>query len=206
MPGVTLDYVETDTRAARMGGMEARYGYVTLDGNTMANTFAGGSFGADNRQFEFEAFSINNIESIEVNKTLSADMPADAPAGTSTSARRARSIAKASASTTPSASSATNTNTRCARRRAMTITRMPSRARRSPSITRIPISTISSGVSINGATTSVFQEQFRNSMTYDYTSAQALAAGHPLVTAINFKDGPKMTTKYSGGLKLDYQP
>jgi len=24
MPGVTLDYVETDTRAARMGGMEAR--------------------------------------------------------------------------------------------------------------------------------------------------------------------------------------
>src|SRR3954470_14288782 len=82
MPGITLDYVETDTRAARMGGMEARYGYVTLDGNTMANTVAGSSFGADTRQFEFEAFSINNIESIEVNKTLSADMPGDAPAGT----------------------------------------------------------------------------------------------------------------------------
>lgn len=82
MPGVTLDYVETDTRAARMGGMQPRYGYVTIDGNTMANTVAGASFGADTRQFEFEAFSINNIEFIEVNKTLSADMPGDAPAGT----------------------------------------------------------------------------------------------------------------------------
>ena len=81
MPGITLDYVETDTRAARMGGMEARYGYVTLDGNTMANAF-NGAFSQDQRQFEFETVSINNIESIEVNKTLSADMPGDAPAGT----------------------------------------------------------------------------------------------------------------------------
>src|SRR5207237_5758824 len=62
------------------------------------------------------------------------------------------------------------------------------------------------GVQLNFATTSVFKEQFRDSMTYDYTSAQAIAAKHPLITAINFKDGPKMTTKYSGGLKLDFQP
>src|SRR5882724_9500154 len=41
MPGVTLDYVETDTRAARMSGMEARYGYVTINGNTIANTSTG---------------------------------------------------------------------------------------------------------------------------------------------------------------------
>src|SRR5439155_24973876 len=54
MPGVSLDYVETDTRAARMGGMEARYGYVTLDGGTIATTSTGG-FGGDTRQFEFEA-------------------------------------------------------------------------------------------------------------------------------------------------------
>jgi iron complex outermembrane recepter protein len=61
MPGITLDYVETDTRAARMGGLEARYGAVTLDGGSMANTSTGG-FGGDSRQFEFEAVSINNIE------------------------------------------------------------------------------------------------------------------------------------------------
>ena len=81
MPGITLDYVETDTRAARMGGLEARYGAVTLDGGGMANTSTG-TFGDNSRQFEFEAISINNIEAIEVNKTLSADMSADAPAGT----------------------------------------------------------------------------------------------------------------------------
>lgn len=32
LPGIAIDYVETDTRAARMGGMDAKYGYVTLDG------------------------------------------------------------------------------------------------------------------------------------------------------------------------------
>src|SRR5581483_7122970 len=81
MPGITIDYVETDTRAARMGGMDAKYGYVTIDGNTMA-TGSSGSFGSDTRQFEFESISMNNIDSIEVNKTLTADMSADAPAGT----------------------------------------------------------------------------------------------------------------------------
>ncbi|HEY1107637.1 MAG TPA: TonB-dependent receptor, partial [Opitutaceae bacterium] len=75
MPGIQIDYVETDTRAARMGGLEARYGAVTLDGNSISN--AGGA----SRQFEFEAASITNIEAIEINKTLSADMPANSPAG-----------------------------------------------------------------------------------------------------------------------------
>src|SRR6185369_16222068 len=81
MPGISIDYVETDTRAASMGGMDPKYGYVTLDGNAQASG-ASGNAGATSRQFEFESVSMNNIESIEVNKTLTADMWADAPAGT----------------------------------------------------------------------------------------------------------------------------
>jgi len=76
-----IDYLETIPRTARIGGLEPRYGYVTVDSNTLANG-SSSVFGADSRQFEFEAISISNIESIEVNRTLSADMSADAPAGT----------------------------------------------------------------------------------------------------------------------------
>jgi iron complex outermembrane recepter protein len=204
LPGITLDYVETDTRAARMGGLEARYGAVTLDGGSVANTSTG-SFGGESRQFEFEAMSINNIESIEVYKTLSADMQADAPAGTvnlttkSALDRRGRRLNyvvgmignQYEHSLTPNAR---HDDTEHAK------TRPTFGFDFSDNLFKGRL-----GVSINGGSTTVFKEQFRNALTYDYTSAQAVAASSPLITAINFKDGPKMTDKYSGGLKLDFQ-
>jgi iron complex outermembrane receptor protein len=205
MPGIVLDYVETDTRAARMGGLEARYGAVTLDGGGMANTGTG-TFGDNTRQFEFEAISINNIEAIEVNKTLSADMSADAPAGTINLRSRSALDRKGqqfnfsvgfignqyehSIKRTPRHDDARHAKLR------PTLTFDYSNKFLGDKL----------GVSVNGAFTSVFKEQFRHSLTYDYNSAQAIAAGSPLITAINFKDGPKMTDKSSGGLKLDYEP
>src|SRR5688500_16041358 len=78
MPGITLDYVETDTRAARMGGLEARYGAVTLDGSSMANTITGG-FGGDSRQFEQQFVSINICEAIAGDKTFTVYPLVDAP-------------------------------------------------------------------------------------------------------------------------------
>ncbi len=206
MPGVTLDYVETDTRAARMGGMQPRYGYVTIDGNTMANTGAGASFGADTRQFEFEAFSINNIESIEVNKTLSADMPGDAPAGT-VNLRTKSALDRRGQRFNYTLGFIGN-------QYEYTLHATPRHDdhhhRKSRPTVVFDYSNIyfenKLGVALNFSSSSVFKEQFRNSVTYDYTSAQAIAAQRPLITAVNFKDGPKMGTKYSGGLKLDYQP
>ena len=79
MPGVTVDYDEIDTRAARMGGLEARYGYVMLDGGTAASVNTG-TFGGDRRQFE--AVSTNAIKSIGVNETLSADLSLSGGGGT----------------------------------------------------------------------------------------------------------------------------
>jgi iron complex outermembrane receptor protein len=205
MPGITLDYVETDTRAARMGGLEARYGAVTLDGGSMANTSTGG-FGGDSRQFEFEAVSINNIETIEVNKTLTADMPADAPAGSINLRSRSALDRKGSRfgymfgvignqyehslSSTPRHDDARHPKTRPTGSFDYSNNFFGNKL----------------GVAVNGAFTNVFKEQFRHALTYDYTSAQAVAAKSPLITALNFKDGPKMTEKSSGGLKLDYQP
>jgi iron complex outermembrane recepter protein len=205
MPGVTLDYVETDTRAARLSGMEARYGYVTVDGNTMANVNTGG-FGADTRQFEYEAISLNNIDSIEVNKTLSADMPADAPAGTVNLRTKSALDRKGSqfnytvgfiANQYEHSFSKTARHDDSTHRKA----RPTGNFDYSNSFFDNKL-----GVALNGSSSSVFKEQFRHTVIYDYTSPTAIARGRPVITALNYKDGPKMGDKNSAGLKLDYQP
>ncbi len=201
MPGVVIDYVETDTRAARMGGMEARYGSVTLDGNSVANA------GGNSRQFEFEAMSINNIEAIEINKTLSADIPADAPAG-SINLRTKSALDQKRSSFNFTAAFIGNQYEH-------SIKPTPrhddsEHAKSRPTIVLDyntgPILGGKLALAVSVASTSVFKPQYRESLSTDYNSATAQARQAPLITAINFKDGVKMTDKNSIGLKLDYQP
>lgn len=200
MPGLTIDYVETDTRAARMGGLEARYGGVTLDGNSVAN--AGGA----SRQFEFEAMSINNIEAIEVNKTLSADMPADNPAG-SINLRTKSALDRKGQQFNFTVALIGNQY-----EHSLSQTPRPDDAKHAKSRPTFVADYSNAffgnklGVSFNTSYSSVFKPQYRFSPATDYTSAAAQARRAPIITALNFKDGTKMTDKYSFGLKLDYQP
>src|SRR5262249_47403322 len=69
-----------DARAVRIGGLDPKYAAISIDGMRMASA-ASATFGATTRQFEFEQASITSVESIELNKTLTASMDADAPAG-----------------------------------------------------------------------------------------------------------------------------
>lgn len=205
MPGIVLDYLESDTRAARMGGLEANYGAVTLDGATAANSPTG-AFSANTRQFEFEAMSINNIESIEVNKTLTADMPGNAPAGTVNLRSRSALDRKGQRFN--------YTLSLIGNQYEPTLHHTPGPDDRRHYKTRPAFSFDYSntilknklGLAVNGAYTNVFKEQFHQDIVYDYTSAQARAAGNPLVTRINFRDGAKLNEKASYGVKLDYQP
>ncbi len=80
LPGVVMDYVDSDARTARIGGLDPKYTGVSVDGMTMASA-PSASFGGNSRQFEFEQASINGIESIELNRTTTASMDADSPAG-----------------------------------------------------------------------------------------------------------------------------
>ena len=80
VPGVVIDYSQSDARSVRIGGLDPKYAGVSVDGMRMASAASAG-FGADSRQFEFEQASINSVETIEVNKTLTARMDADSPAG-----------------------------------------------------------------------------------------------------------------------------
>lgn len=206
LPGIAIDYVETDTRTAGMGGMDPKYGYVTLDGNPQASGDSG-AFGGNSRQFEFESISMNSIESIEVNKTLTPDMWADAPAGTVNLRTRSALDRKGSRlgfttgfvfnslengfSKTPRHDDDEHAKTRP----------MLSFDYSSGAILDGKL-----GFTFNGSFTNIYKEQFRHSLAYDYTSAQAVAAGQPLVTSVNYKDGPKLVEKSGGGFKVDYQP
>lgn len=90
LPGVDLEYVDAETRGPRLGGLDPQYVGVTVDGARLAsadafasyNGFINGGAGEGSRSVGFEQMSINSIESIEISRTTSADMDADAPAGT----------------------------------------------------------------------------------------------------------------------------
>ncbi len=85
IPGVELDYLDngSDGNAIRIGGLDPKYASVSLDGNRLSNV-GSGEFNQNSRQFEFSqsaTIPVSAIESIEVNKTLTPSMDADAPAG-----------------------------------------------------------------------------------------------------------------------------
>lgn len=80
LPGVDLELTQGETRSIRLRGLDPVYNAVTIDGVSLASTDAN-SRGADARSFSFEQVSLSTIESVEVAKTISADVDANAPAG-----------------------------------------------------------------------------------------------------------------------------
>lgn len=81
LPGVDLDYVESEARGPRLGGMDSQYVGVTFDGMRSASADANRGGGEASRATSFEGFSITAIESIEINRTSMPDSDADNPAG-----------------------------------------------------------------------------------------------------------------------------
>ncbi|HRE81491.1 MAG TPA: TonB-dependent receptor [Opitutaceae bacterium] len=89
LPGVDVEYVDGVSRGPRIGGLDAQYVGVTMDGASVASADAfvaygstlNGSAGSQARSVGFEQMSITAIESVEINRTLSADMDAGSPAG-----------------------------------------------------------------------------------------------------------------------------
>ncbi|MEY4686260.1 MAG: hypothetical protein RIR76_283 [Verrucomicrobiota bacterium] len=82
LPGVDLDYVESEARGPRLGGMDSQYVGVSFDGIRSASADANRGGGTNSRATSFEGFSITAIESIEINRTTAPDSDADSPAGT----------------------------------------------------------------------------------------------------------------------------
>lgn len=77
LPGVGIDYNANDARAATLRGMSTAFTNVTMNGNPLASATSGNL----NRRFEFEQVAINNVETIEVFKTLTPEMQATSTGG-----------------------------------------------------------------------------------------------------------------------------
>ncbi len=82
MPGVELDLVQGEIRTIRLRGLDSEYTQVSLDGVSLASADANQGASGNARAFSFEQVSLSSVESIEVSKTISADVDANAPAGT----------------------------------------------------------------------------------------------------------------------------
>ncbi len=82
LPGVELDLFYGEVRTVRLGGLGSEYTGVTMDGIALASVDANNSGSGAARSFTMEMASLNSMESIEVNKTVSADVDANSPAGT----------------------------------------------------------------------------------------------------------------------------
>jgi TonB-dependent receptor len=78
LPGVGVDYNANDARAVSLRGMNTAFTNVMMDGNPLASATSGNL----NRRFEFEQVSINNVETVEVYKTLTPEMPGTSTGGT----------------------------------------------------------------------------------------------------------------------------
>ena len=82
IPGVDLWLVQGEIVNVRLRGLSSEYNSVTIDGVRLASADANKGVAADARAFSFEQVSLNSMDSIEVSKTISADVDANAPAGT----------------------------------------------------------------------------------------------------------------------------
>jgi TonB-dependent receptor len=199
LPGVVMDYVDSDARAARIGGLEPRYASVSVDGMTMASA-PSASFGADSRQFEFEQASIVGTDSIEINKTTTASMDADSPAGRinmrSRSAfdRRRREI-------TATFSLTGNEYSWDYRRTPGPYDKDDYKVRPSFVFTYAEAFRQKFGVALSLGGNTVATEQAGVTHTYSYADA----ARGPVLNQIAFRDAPKLTTRGSLTLTTDYK-
>ncbi|WP_324749809.1 TonB-dependent receptor [Sphingomonas sp. LY54] len=84
MPGVDTDAGgdgDGTVRNVKLRGLPASYTGVTVNGVSLSGVDASGGAGGS-RTFSFEQLSLSAIDSIEISKTVSADVDANAPAGT----------------------------------------------------------------------------------------------------------------------------
>lgn len=82
MPGVDTEGEGDDTvRYVRLRGLPPEYTSITVNGVNMAAADANGG-SSTSRSFSFEQVSLSSVDAIEISKTVSADVDANAPAGT----------------------------------------------------------------------------------------------------------------------------
>lgn len=200
MPGLSLDYVEVDTSAVRIGGLDPKYSNFTTDGARMATATSNNNTG---RQNSFEQMSITGIESIEFNNTLTAGMDADSPGGTIN--LRSKYAFQRNQRSVAFQLYGVGTSDADFRREYFPDDQKHQRIFPSGQFGYADIFLDGRlGVEFNTSYNANFVQQDRNQIRYNYTSSGA-TVDNPKINDIMWRPGPKMTHREAANLSVDYK-
>ena len=198
MPGMTLDFLEVDASAVRIGGLDPKYSTFTQDGMRMAASDPG--FGDASRRNTFEQMSITGIEAVEFNNTLTASMDADSAAGSIN--LRSKNAFERSGRRIVYQAYAMGTSD------AITLGRtyLPDDKKH---FKVFPAGQLGYadvflgqrlGIEANFSYNASFVQQDRMQVEYNYTNPD-----RPAITGLMYRPGPKVTSRLAGNLSLDYK-
>lgn len=198
LPGVALDYLEVDTNAVRIGGLDPKYSTFTQDGNRMA---AGNpSFDANSRGNTFEQMSITGIESVEVNNTLTASMDADSAAG-NINLRSKHAFDRKGRQIVYQLYAMGTSDAITLKREYLPDDRKHHKV--------FPAGQLGYGdvflggklgIEANASFNKSFIFQDRHQLEYNYTNPD-----RPVITGLMWRPGPKVATRIAGNFSLDYK-
>ena len=205
LPGVELNQNYGEARTVSLGGLGTEYTAVTMDGIALASADANNSGSGAARSFTMEMASLNSMESIEISKTISADMDANAPAGT-INLRTKRAFDRAGRRVSWQANVAVHSEAM-----SFAATRGPDEDRLSRKIRPGGILEYSDvflnkrlGLVLNISESNVYQEALITASAY--STATTATDRRPLVpTTLNFQWAPRFNKCFATTLTADYK-
>ncbi|ATC65424.1 hypothetical protein CMV30_16550 [Nibricoccus aquaticus] len=212
LPGVDLEYVQFDARGPRMRGLDPQYVGVTMDGVKLASADAfNATVGTDNagadgsRAFGFESISLSSVDSVEVYKNLSADLDADAPAGT-INLRSKRAFDRSGRRISYTASLSANSEEFQFERTSGPGDYKHHKALPSVSLEYSDIFLNKRlGIILTYNRSSLYNEFQQYSMTTVNRTATVADPRVAVPQTITFTDGPKLTDRETFGFRVDYK-
>ena len=204
-PGVELDLFYGEVRTVRLGGLASEYTSVTMDGIALASVDANNSGSGAARSFTMEMASLNSMESIEVSKTISADVDANAPAGT-INLRTKRAFDRAGRRVSWQANVTAHSEEFNLRSRVGPDEDRASRKIRPGGIFEYSDVFLNKrlGVVLNLSESNVYQEALITSLAY--SASPTTADPRPLVpSTLNFQWAPRFNKRFATTLTADYK-
>jgi len=200
LPGVGIDYNANDARAVSLRGMNTQFTDVTMNGSPIASATSGNL----NRRFEFEQLSISNVETIEVIKTLTPDLPATGTAGLINMVTKSAFDRAGDLFTYRLYLQGLSTE--------LTTAKTPGWGQElthkiTPGIDLNYAKHITKnlGINISYKLSELVNDYPRSSYTWDYNPADGGTPTNPAMTSWNLQNEQKITKRQGGSVQLDYK-
>jgi len=201
LPGIGIDYTANDARAVSLRGMNPIFTNVTVDGGRMAS----GSSSGDSRRFELEQVAINNVETIEVFKTMTPDMSADNTGGQVNLVTKSAFDREGKTSFSYNVSLTANAENFTLDRRGAFKEGPQLLIRPSADLNYSHRLTPNVGVNVSYRLSEITHDYPRAGYSWNFT-ANGASAANPYLASLQMYDEQKITRRESLSTKVDYRP